>query len=107
MSKALVIVLTMFCSGCPFWTPPPPESPNPARWTQIEVAAGLFGDVRLGFNPGELLDFLLGFFGADLYGDDIARGEGVNPHAESAEFKSHAENAEPEPHAESAEIAEH
>ena len=52
-------------------------------------------------------DFLLGFFGADLYGDDIARGERKNPHAEDTEFKSHAENAEPEPHAESAEIAEH
>ena len=89
MSKALVIVLTMFCSGCPFWTPPPPESPNPARWTQIEVAIGLIGDVRLGFNPGELLDLLLGFFGADLYGDDIARGERKNPHAESAEIAEH------------------
>ena len=72
-------------SGIPFWDPPPPESPNPARWTQFEVAAGLLGGVRLGFNPGELLDFLLGFFGADLYGDDLARGE-MEPHAESAEF---------------------
>ena len=79
-------------SGIPFWDPPPPESPNPARWTQIEVAAGLLGGVRLGFNPGELLDFLLGFFGVDLYGDDLARGD--KPHAEFAEFKSHAESAE-------------
>ena len=97
-------------SGIPFWDPPPPESPNPARWTQIEVAAGLLGGVRLGFNPGELLDFLLGFFGVDLYGDDLARGEGANPHAEFAELNPHAEsaeNAEPNPHAESAEFAEH
>ena len=97
-------------SCIPFWDPPPPESPNPARWTQIEVAAGLLGGVRLGFNPGELLDFLLGFFGADLYGDDLARGEMENPHAESAELSPHAEsaeNAEPEPRAESAEFAEH
>ena len=72
-------------SGIPFWDPPPPESSNPARWTQIEVAAGLLGGVRLGFNPGELLDFVLGFFGVDLYGDDLARGEMENPHAESAE----------------------
>ena len=47
--------------------------------------------------------------GADLYGDDLARGEGENPHAESAELNPHAEsaeNAEPESHAESAEFAE-
>lgn len=96
-------------SSTPFWNPPPPESPNPARWTQIEVAAGLFGDVRLGFNPGELLDLLLGFFGVDLYGDDIARGERKNPHAESAQIVSHAESAEfaeSDFHAESAENAE-
>ena len=56
----------------PFWDPPEPAGGNPARWTQIEVAAGLLGGVRLGFNPGELLDLLLGFFGVDLYDDDIA-----------------------------------
>ena len=58
-------------SDVPFWNPPPPESPNPARWTQIEVAAGLLGGIRLGFNPGELLDFIMGFLGLDLYGDDL------------------------------------
>ena len=73
-------------SGIPFWNPPWSESPNPARWTQIEVAAGLLVGFRLGFNPGELLDFVLGFFGVDIYDDDIARGEGKKPHAESAEF---------------------
>ncbi len=40
-------------------------------WTHIEVAAALGVGFRLGFNPGELLDFLLGFFGVDLYGDDL------------------------------------
>ena len=43
----------------PLWDPPGPAGGNPARWTQIEVAAGLLGGVRLGFNPGELLDFVL------------------------------------------------
>ena len=84
--------------------------PHLPSWTHLEAAAALGVGVRLGFNPGELLDFLLGFFGADLYGDDLARGEGENPHAESAEIESHAESAEtvaPEPHAESAEFAEH
>ncbi len=56
----------------PLWDPPSPAGGNPARWTQIEVAAGLLGGVRLGFNPGELLDFVLGFFGVDLYDDDVA-----------------------------------
>lgn len=40
-------------------------------WSQVEVAVGLWWGVRLGFNPGELLDFLSGWFGADMYGDDL------------------------------------
>ena len=59
--------------------------PHLPSWTHLEAAAALGVGVRLGFNPGELLDFLLGFFGADLYGDDLARGE-MEPHAKSAEF---------------------
>ena len=47
--------------------------PKACFYTQIEVAAGAGGSVRLGFNPGELLDFLFGWLGADLYGDDQAR----------------------------------
>ena len=47
--------------------------PKAHFYTQIEVAAGVGGSVRLGFNPGELLDFLFGWLGADLYGDDQAR----------------------------------
>ena len=75
--------------------PPYPVAPGRAApedhwspdWTHLEIAAALGVGVRLGFNPGELLDFLLGFFGADLYGDDLARGEGEEkePHAEFAE----------------------
>jgi hypothetical protein len=38
---------------------------------QIEVAAGLGGTLRLGFNPGELLDFVLGWFIIDIYNDDL------------------------------------
>ena len=41
------------------------------HWTQIEVAGGIGLTVRLGLNPGELLDFLLGWGAVDLYGDDI------------------------------------
>jgi hypothetical protein len=39
--------------------------------TQIELSAGLGITLRLGFNPGELLDFLLGWFGIDIFADDI------------------------------------
>ena len=39
-------------------------------YTQIEIVAGLLLTVRAGVNPGELLDFLLGWTGIDIYGDD-------------------------------------
>jgi hypothetical protein len=39
-------------------------------YTQIEVAGGLGMALRLGFNVGELVDFIIGFSGADLYRDD-------------------------------------
>ena len=42
------------------------------QWTQTDLSVGLIASVRLGFNPGELLDFLIGIVGLDLYGDDIA-----------------------------------
>jgi hypothetical protein len=45
---------------------------NPAYYSQIEVEGGLGVTVRLGFNPGELLDFLLGWTSLDIYGDDLA-----------------------------------
>ena len=42
------------------------------QWTQIDLSVGLIASVRLGFNPGELLDFIMGLAGLDLYGDDLA-----------------------------------
>jgi len=45
-------------------------------WTQIEAKAGiLYGGLAVGFNPGELFDFILGFFGVDIYKDDLDRRE--------------------------------
>jgi len=52
-----------------------PERACPAYWTQIEAAAGFFVVFRAGFNPGELVDFLLGWTTVDLYGDDRSDGE--------------------------------
>ena len=76
---------------------------------EAEVSLGVVS-VRAGINPLEILDFLLGFLGFDIAGDDPPRGG--DSHAESAEVaesESHAESAEnasPESHAESAEFAE-
>jgi hypothetical protein len=47
---------------------------SPKRWGprlgQIEVAAGLGGGVRLGVNLVEAVDFVVGWFGLDILGDD-------------------------------------
>ncbi len=40
-------------------------------YTQLEVAGGLGYTARVGFNPGELLDFVLGWTGIDIFGDDV------------------------------------
>ena len=40
-------------------------------FTQIDIVAGLGGTIKLGFNPGELLDFILGWATLDIYRDDV------------------------------------
>ena len=42
------------------------------QMTQLDLTIGVGVSIRLGFNPGELLDFALGFVGLDLYDDDVA-----------------------------------
>ena len=44
---------------------------NAPYYTQLELAVGLGPTVRLGFNPGELLDFILGWTTIDIYNDDL------------------------------------
>ncbi len=39
-------------------------------FTQLEIQAGLFLGLRLGLNPGELFDFLVGWAGFDPFDDD-------------------------------------
>ena len=46
---------------------------SPYYYTQIETAFGIGGTIRLGFNPGELLDFIVGWLKIDLYKDDLGR----------------------------------
>lgn len=48
---------------------------KPHYFTQLEVICGLGPSIRLGFNPGELLDFILGWTHIDIYKDDIAEKE--------------------------------
>ncbi len=40
--------------------------------TQCELTAGLWITVRLGFNPGELVDFILGWTTIDIFNDDLS-----------------------------------
>jgi hypothetical protein len=47
-----------------------PAWPFIAQWTQLEATVGLWWSMRVGVNPGEMLDFLLGWATLDLYGDD-------------------------------------
>ncbi|XDD49669.1 hypothetical protein AB3N59_14900 [Leptospira sp. WS92.C1] len=41
------------------------------EYTRLGVSAGLYLGLRAEVNPGELLDFLLGFLGVDIYDDDF------------------------------------
>lgn len=60
----LVVSMPMAC-------PSSQQIHSAAYFTQIEVVAGLGPSIRLGFNPGELLDFLLGWFTIDIFSDDL------------------------------------
>ena len=40
-------------------------------YTQCEIVIGIFGSLRIGINPGEILDWILGIFGVDLFSDDF------------------------------------
>lgn len=44
-----------------------------AYYTQIEAVIGLGPSIRIGFNPGELIDFILGWGMVDIFRDDIGR----------------------------------
>lgn len=46
-------------------------------YTQIEVAGGVLGTARLGVNPGELVDFILGWAMIDIFADDIENREKI------------------------------
>ena len=43
------------------------------QWTRIEAVFGFPVSLRLGFNPGELLDLILGWTTIDVFDDDLER----------------------------------
>lgn len=54
----------------------PKENPKPKGYPnsylyQFEFVIGIYGGIRIGFNPAELLDLLLGFTTYDLLNDDV------------------------------------
>jgi hypothetical protein len=52
--------------------------------TEIEAVVGVGPSLRLGVNPGEALDLLLGFIDIDLYDDDIGRRQFAVPRTNSS-----------------------
>ena len=40
-------------------------------YTDVEILLALGGGIKAGCNPGELLDFIIGWTTIDIYGDDI------------------------------------
>ena len=40
-------------------------------WTQIDLMGDAIVGCRVGLNPGELIDFLFGWFGVDMFDDDL------------------------------------
>ena len=58
------------------------RTPHWSYLTQIEAVVGLGPTIRLGFNPGELLDFFFGWTTLDLFQDDLNR-RGANQASEA------------------------
>lgn len=57
----------------------PPRHPA-TYYTQIEAVLSCGAGFRVGFNPGELIDFILGWFKVDMYDDDLnARKQAAAP----------------------------
>lgn len=62
-------------SGFPIWTYVHADSwqEKLPYYTDIQLVAGLFKHIRIGINPGELLDFILGLTTIDIFNDDLKK----------------------------------
>jgi hypothetical protein len=58
----------------PHNTNSPKKGPPSPLYTQVEVAIALGVSLRGGVNVGEILDFIVGLVGVDIYSDDIEGG---------------------------------
>jgi hypothetical protein len=56
-----------------FTMPRPNSSGRTPRtyYTDVSVSAAAFLGFTIGFNPGEVIDFILGWTTIDIYGDDL------------------------------------
>ena len=58
-------------AGSSHFGPPSPKEEPPIRWADCAGGAIVFPfALRVGVSPGEMLDFVAGWFGLDLAGDD-------------------------------------
>lgn len=57
----------------------PGDRRDPVRAYDLHVGASLLGSLRIGLSPGQLADFVLGWFGGDLAGDDGAGRPQLKP----------------------------
>lgn len=62
---------------------------RPYYYTGLDAVLGLGLSFRLGFNPGELLDFILGWTTIDIFKDDIGIDKKPNQSSEATPEKSH------------------
>lgn len=49
---------------------------NIAYWFALEASGGFLASLRVGVNPGELLDFILGWTTVDIFDDDCEKQPG-------------------------------
>jgi len=50
----------------------------PSYYTQLDLVVAVGLSVRLGINPGEVLDFILGWAKVDIFNDDLERRKSEN-----------------------------
>lgn len=61
-----------FCGASLYHPNQPGFQSHISHYSNIEFAGGLFYGVRFGFNPAELLDFIVGWTTIDLLDDDLS-----------------------------------
>jgi hypothetical protein len=68
--RSVYVYMLGFCLPSGVFFPWDEHGPKLIDAFWVSISFRLFLGFEIGFNPGEFLDFLLGFFGLDLAGDD-------------------------------------